>query len=220
MGQYKIENNMKNNLLIIGGKSTALEIYDVINSHLKEAYLDIVFVIGDNESMNDSYNFITDSELEDYVNKYKCCYIISFANHKLRVKFANLMNTYGIKPINIIHPSSIISSSANIGVGNYIAAGSIISYNAVINNHCMINFNATVGHDSYIKDHCIINPGARISGNVNIGERVLIGTNSIIFQGKNIGNDCLIDALTYIDRDIDDRMICSSRQLKIFKRVL
>jgi sugar O-acyltransferase (sialic acid O-acetyltransferase NeuD family) len=211
---------MKNNLLIIGSKSTALEIYDVVISHLKDTFLDVVFVIGDNENMSDYYKSIKDSELENYVAKHQCCYIISFANHKLRVKFANLLNGYGISPINIIHPSSIISISANIGLGNYIAAGAIISYNSIIMNHSMINFNATVGHDTCIKDHCVINPGARISGNVNIGERVLIGTNSIVFQGKNIGDDCLIDALTYIDRDIENNMICSSKQLKIFKKVV
>ena len=156
---------MKKDLLIIGSKSTALEIYDVVISHLKDTYLEVVFVIGDNESMSDSYKSIKDSELENYVSKHKCCYIISFANHKLRVKFVNILNSYGISPINIIHPSAIISSTASIGLGNYLAAGSIISYNSIITNHSMINFNATVGHDTCIKDHCIINPGARISGN-------------------------------------------------------
>jgi sugar O-acyltransferase (sialic acid O-acetyltransferase NeuD family) len=211
---------MKNTLLIIGSKSTALEIHDVVVCHFNDNFLNVVFVIGDNENMTDSYKYIKDSELENYVAENECCYIISFANHELRVKFANLLNSYSISPINIIHPSSIISSSASIGLGNYIAAGSIISCNSIIMNHIMINFNTTVGHDSCIKDHCVINPGARISGNVKIGERVLIGTNSIIFQGKNIGDDCLIDALTYIDRDIENSMICSSKQLKIFKRVV
>jgi acetyltransferase EpsM len=211
---------MNNNLLIIGGKSTALEIFDVIDTKYKNEFNDVVFVIGDNEKMQESYNYIKDSDLEDYVTKHQCSYIISFANHKLRVKFVNLLNSYGIFPVNIIHPTAIISKSADIGLGNYIAAGSIISYKAKISNHCMINFNSTVGHDSLINDHCIINPGARISGNVNIGHRVLIGTNSIIFQGKSIGDDCLIDALTYIDRDIEDNMICSSKQLKVFKRVI
>lgn len=211
---------MKKELLIIGGKSTALEIYDVVFNYFKDMYSKIVFVIGDNESMHDSFEYIKDSELEQYISNHNCCYIISFANHKLRVKFAYLFNNYGISPINVIHPSAIISKSANIGLGNYIAAGSIISFNTTINNHNIINFSCTIGHDVVINDHCIINPGARISGNVEIGSRVLVGTNSMIFQGVKIGNDCLIDALTYVDRNIEDNMICSSKQLKVFKRVI
>lgn len=211
---------MEYNLLIIGGKSTALEIYDVVFNFFNENYLKVVFVIGDTETMDASYNFIKHSELEDFIKNNQCCFIISFANQKLRVKYLNLMRSNSINAVNIIHPSSIISSSAKIGVGNYIAAGSIISFNAKINNHCLINYNSTIGHDSLIQDNCIINPGARIGGNVKIGERVLIGANSFIFQGKNIGNDCLIDALTYIDRDIENNMICSSKQLKVFKRVV
>ena len=69
-------------------------------------------------------------------------------------------------------------------------------------------------------NHVIINPGARVSGNVTIGSRVLIGSNSFISQGKHIGNDTLIDALTYIDRDIEKNRVCTSKKIKILKRVV
>ncbi len=212
---------MEKELLIIGSKSTALEIYDVVINHIQNEYSKIVFVIGDKETMCNSFSYIKDSDITKYVeNNNKYYYIISFANHNLRVKFENLLNSYGMTPINVIHPSAIISKSATIGLGNYIAANCVISYNAKIKNHNVINFNSTIGHDTIINNHCTINPGARISGNVEIGERVLIGSNSVIFQGVKIGSDCLIDALTYIDRNIESKMICSSKKLEIFKRVI
>lgn len=215
-----MDKNYKKKLLIIGGKSTALEIYEVVLTCFENLYSEIIFVIGNNESVNDDFKYIKDFELEDYLSRNSCNYIISFANHSLRTKFEEIFNKFKINPVNVIHPSAIISSNSNIGKGNYIAAGSIISFNATVNNHNIINYNTTIGHDAYVGNHCIINPGARISGNVIIGDRVLIGTNSIIFQGLKVGNDCLIDALTYIDRDIDNNMICSSKQVKIFKRVI
>ncbi len=211
---------MKKTILIIGGKSTALEIFDVIETHFKNDFKSIVFVIGDQETMASHYCFIKDSELDSYVKNNDCCYIVAFTNQTLRQHFVKLMEQLEVSPINVIHPSAIISQYASIGIGNYIAAGAIVSSNAKINNFNIINFNSTIGHDSELKNHVMVNPGAKISGNVKIGERVLIGANAFVFQGKSVGDDCLIDAMTYVDKDLENNMICSSKQLKVFKRIV
>lgn len=208
-------------LLIAGGKSTSIEIREVVQQFYKDIY-DIVYnIIGDNEEISDSFNTIKDKDLELKVNSSssEIFYIIGFSNPLLRVKFINIFESLRCKAINIIHPSACISTSAIIGVGNYIAANSVISSNAKIENHNIINYNVTIGHDASIESNCIFNPGSRVSGNVTLGSRILLGANSFIFQGKAIGNDVLIDALTYIDRDIHENSICSSKQVKVFKRV-
>jgi len=210
---------MGKNLLIFGGKSTAIEIAEVVKDFYLKEIDKVIFVIGDNEIKNNE-NQIFDSEIHKYFSQKKCNYIISFSSHSLRVKIENLMNEHKISPVNIIHPNAIISKTATLGGGNYIAGNTVVSANATIGNHNILNFNATIGHDTQIENHVIINSGARISGNVMVGSRVLIGANSFIFQGKKIGDDTLIDAMTYIDRDIDKKMICSSKQLNVFKRVI
>lgn len=210
---------MSKTLLIFGGKSTALEIAEVANEFYKNEFSFIKFVVGDEEQKNNDKQLF-DSEVISYTKSRNCNFIISFSNHKLRIKIENWMNDLKVNAVNIIHPNAIISRSAKIGYGNYIAANVVISSNSIIGNYNIINFNTTIGHDAVLDNHIIINPGARISGNVNIGSRTLIGANSFIFQGKIIGDDTLIDALTYIDRDIDKKMICSSKQVNIFKRVI
>ncbi len=211
---------MSKELLIIGGSSTALEINEAVQMGAKDAYSAITFVIGDNEAADASLKTITDSEVSEYVKGKDAAYIISLTNHKLRLKLVEALEKEGLKPVNVIHPMAMISPSAKMGVGNYIAAGAKVSVNATVANHCIINFDTTVGHDAILEDHVMINPGVRVSGHVHIGARVLIGTNSAIYQGKKIGADVMIDAMTYINRDIESNMICSSaRQLKVFKRV-
>lgn len=210
---------MKKALLIIGGQSTAIEIYEVASNFYSEEFPNIYFVIGNNESKTNC-NQIYDSEIDEYLNRFFCKYIISFSNHTLRNSFEKLMYDKGIESVNIFHPSAIISKSANIGIGNYIAANAVVSCNSKIENHNIINFNTTIGHDSSLKNHIIINPGARISGNVIIESNVLIGANSFVYQGKKIGTNSFVDAMTYVDRDIESKMICSSRQNKILKRVI
>ena len=208
-------------LLIIGGRSTALEIYEAVQLGYKNVYSDIILVIGDNEEVDAGIKTITDSEVRGYVKGKDVSYIVSLTNHKLRLRLIENMEAEGLKPVNVIHPMAMVSPTAKMGVGIYMAAGAKISVNATVSNHCIINFDTTIGHDAVLKEHVVINPGVRVSGHVNIGARVLIGTNSAIFQGKTIGDDVIIDAMTYVKQDIQSNMICSScSQLKKYNRVI
>lgn len=218
-----MDTETRETLLIVGGKSTAIEIYELVIAHFSHTFNEVVFLVGDEEEQPifNSANAIRDSELIDFIADKSCRYILSIAHHGLRIRFERQMEKLSVPPVNVIHPTALISPSATLGTGNYLAAGSIVSSHATVGNHCMLNFNVSIGHDARLGDHVVVNPGARISGNVHCGSRVLIGTNSIVFQGKSIGDDCIIDALTYVDRDIEPKKICSSKQeLKVFRRVV
>jgi len=209
---------MKETLLIFGGKSTALEIREVVIKYYPNIYKNVLLVTPDNEFINE-FAYIRTKDLPKFIGTNKCRYIIGFSDHDGRIKIQQEMLRSKIQPVNVIHPTSVISESSIIGLGNYIAAGSIISTNAKICDNCIINYHVSIGHDSIINDNSIILPGSRISGNVTLGQRVLIGANSFIFQGISIGNDCIIDSMTQVIKDIEDSCICSSRTFKKYKRV-
>ena len=206
-------------LLIIGGSSTAIEIRECADLFYHDKFDNIYNVIRDTESSSLS-NVIHDCDIDNFIVENDIAFIIGFTNQKLRSLFNDKLSQ--CTPVNIVHPTAVVSPSANIGVGTYVGATAVISSNAVIGNGCIINIGASIGHDAIIGDNCIINPGARISGNCSVGSRSLIGANAFIFQGKSIGADCAIDALTYIDRDIDEKKLCTGNAgaLKIFKNIL
>ncbi len=210
---------MQNKLLVFGGLSTAIEIFEVVEKYFVNNFDEIFFVIADTDEKTTS-NQIHDSEVSGLVNSH-FKYIISFSNHQLRLKIEKLMNSLRVLSVNIIHPKAEISPTAKIGSGNYIAANSVVSSNVKIGDNNLINFNVVIGHDSVIEDHVIINPGVSLGGNCHISKRVLIGANSFIFQGKKIGEDSIVDAMTYVERDIESGVICTNRDydnLKILKR--
>ncbi len=90
----------------------------------------------------------------------------------------------------------------------------------MLEDHVIVNLNATIGHHALVQKHSIVLPGARVSGHVKIGEGVLLGANSFVYQGVAVGSHTMVDALTYIRNDVLPNMICSSRDTKIYKRVL
>ena len=211
---------MKEILLIFGGSSTALEVREVAAENYPQ-FEDIWHIIGNTEEKK-AGRFYTEKELPGLIRgePRRFRYIITMSHSKIRESCEALCRELQIRPISIIHPRAFISKTAAIGQGTYIAANVSVSSHARIASHVSINFNVTVGHDAVIHQHTIVNPGARISGNVEIGRRVLVGSNSFVFQGKKIGSDTFIDAMTYVDRDVESGMICSSKSLRVFRRVV
>lgn len=206
-------------LLIIGGSSTAIEIRECADLFYHDKFEHIYNVIGDTETLS-LPNVIHDYDIEKFIADNDIAFIIGFTNQKLRRLFNDKLSQ--CTPVSIVHPTAVVSPSANIGEGTYVGATAVVSSNAVVGNGCIVNIGASIGHDAIIGDNCIINPGARISGNCSVGSRTLIGANVFVFQGKSIGVDCAIDALTYIDRDIDEKKLCTGNagDLKIFKNIL
>lgn len=203
-------------LLVIGGSSTALEIRECAGIFYKDHFDAIYNMIGDNEESSLT-NILHDSELDSFIASHDVAYIIGFTKQKLRKLFNEKL--VACQSVSIIHPTAFISPSAKIGEGSYVGATAVVSSNAIVGKRCIVNIGVSIGHDALVGDDCIFNPGARISGNCHIGARTLFGANSFLFQGRRVGEDCVIDALSYIDRDIEDKQLCTSNVvgMKVYK---
>lgn len=212
---------MKKILFIVGGKSTGIEIREVINEFFLTNF-DLVFnVIGIDEEPC-AYSYITDTDLQSYFERkdVELYYIISMSNHSVRKNFIKKFKRKNATPYNVIHPKSIVSSSASIGNGLYLAAGAVISSFAKVNDHCLINYGVLIGHDVIVESNCVLNPGCKVSGGATVGENTLIGSNSFVKQGVNIGKNVLIDAMCYMEKDTkSEKMFKSKIELKEFKNI-
>jgi len=211
---------MSRPLVVFGGKSTALEIAEVVRRFMVDEYSQVLLAVPDDEDADGSSRLHL-PELRARVARSTepAGYIISMWDQGVRREWLQLADDLQLVPGSVVHPSAYVSDTATIGRGVYLAANSVVSAGATIADHVIVNYSVTVGHDSVVGSHSFLNPGARLSGHVTVGQRVLIGSNAFVFQGVSIGHDCLIDAMTYIDRNIEPRMICSSKQLQVHKRV-
>ncbi|MFW5879509.1 MAG: acetyltransferase [bacterium] len=205
---------MKKGLLIFGAKSTAIEIKET--AQLDYVFDKIFFVDKDGETTDDF--IINERQLNNLNSSIYWSFIVAISNDSIRERIIKTAEKYNFIATSIISKQAYISKSAKIGSGIYIAPNVSVSSNVVINDHCIINYNSTVGHDSTINENVIINPGARISGNCKIEENVLIGANSFIYQGMKVEKNTKIDAMTHIYKDIEADMICTSRNIKVFKQ--
>lgn len=203
-------------LFVFGGHSTAIEIAEAA-ACLPRRFTEVAFVVPEEEGPNGSTR-ISIEVLGDSDGIDGGYFILSMTDTTVRAKCLSIAESVGLRPASVVHPAAWISPSTVMGQGIYVAAGAAVSAHAQVDDHVMINFHALIGHDASVGQHTAINPGARVGGRCRIGQRVLIGANSFIFQGKSVGDDSVVDAMTYVDRDIDSGMICTSKSLRVVKR--
>ena len=57
-----------------------------------------------------------------------------------------------VVPVNAIHPSAIIATSATFGYGNLMNASVSLSADTTLGSHCILHTRATIEHGTVIKD--------------------------------------------------------------------
>ncbi|MGE6630121.1 acetyltransferase [Bacillus sp. NPDC077027] len=94
----------------------------------------------------------------------------------------------------LIHPSAIVSQSAQIGVGTVIMAQAVVNASAKVGDHVIINTGAVVEHDCAIESYVHVSPKAVLTGNVSTLEGAHVGAGAVVIPGKTIGRWSTIGA--------------------------
>ncbi len=102
----------------------------------------------------------------------------------------------------VIHPSCVVSESAQIGPGSAILSHCSIGHNVTIGTHVVMLQNTVVGHDSEIGDLTILAAGVSLSGKVTIGTQCYIGVAVAMKDGVSVEPETLIGAGSVVVSDI------------------
>ena len=129
-------------------------------------------------------------------------YILGVGDNNLRYNIAKLILSK-LKIIeSVIDPNSVISKTAQIGVGVFVSKGVLVNAFSKIGDFAILNTGCIIEHECEISVAAHIAPGAVIAGNVKIGKRTFIGANSVIKQGIEIGDDVIIGAGSVIIENV------------------
>jgi sugar O-acyltransferase (sialic acid O-acetyltransferase NeuD family) len=132
----------------------------------------------------------------------RLAFILGIGDNNLRYKVAQLLLSKSQIIESVIDLNSIISKSANIGVGVFASKGVLVNAFSKIGDFTILNTGCIIEHECEISTSVHIGPGAVLAGNVKIGKRSFIGANSVIKQGVEIGDDVIIGAGSVIINNI------------------
>lgn len=196
-------------IIIVGSGGHAAELRDYINHNNNARPADYIQVIGfidDNEETYKHYGFAEPflGSIKDHKVNTDVKYLMGIANLEYRQKIIEKLQSQGAEFMGLIHPTAIISPSAEIHPTTVISHNASVGAKAKIGKYNMLNSRCTIGHDSLMGDFNFISPQAAISGNTKIGNGNLIGTNACTIPGMTIGNNNKIAAGMVIYKSVGD----------------
>lgn len=185
-----------NRLIIIGAGGHGKVIADVA---IKCGYRNIKFL--DDNIVGNCFGFPIIGKIKDLenYNDGSTNFIIAIGNNKIRKIIAQ---KYKIDWCNLVHPTAVISTNVQLGVGTVIMANAVVNADAKIGNHCIINSSAVVEHDNTIGDFVHISPNVSIAGNVKIGELTHIGIGATLKNNIIIEKNIIIGAGAVVTKNI------------------
>ena len=142
--------------------------------------------------------------------------IISIGNNRIRKMIAERLETRFEKAV---HPSAIMSPSANVGDGTVVMQGAIVQACAEIGKHCIVNTGASVDHECVLEDYVHVSPHSTLCGNVHVGEGSWIGAGTTVIPGVKIGKWSVIGAGSVVVRDIPDGVVAYGNPCRIVRHL-
>jgi len=118
----------------------------------------------------------------------------------------------------LIHPRSIVSPLATVGIGSVIAPGAVVSPHSIVSEHVLINYNSTVGHDAIIGSLAVVSPNASIGGWVRIGEGTYIGSGAQIREKLDIGHNVVVGMGAVVTKDVPDTHVAIGNPAKLYTK--
>ena len=194
-------------ILIYGSGNGANTVYDIFKMKNQN---DVVCFIDDNKSHPASLSdlpVLHSSNLKKLYKKGLRLIALGMSGGKVRVRLKNKLIKMGFEVINVIHPSSFISYSVKLGIGNFIKAGAIIETNSTIGDCCIIDNNVTIPHDNVIGDGVHIAPGVAMGSSIIIGNSAIIGIGASLSTGIEVGKNCIISVGTSVTESIPNNSI-------------
>lgn len=205
---------MKEKVVIIGGKGTAVVIAEQIyDAHVRFnrdievlgfAFDDPAFRDGINGwpvlcGTRDAYDMFKEEENVKFVFALYRSDVL-----KERVALRESLNIPMERFLSFVHPTAYIAKSAQLGYGNIILANCAINNNVIMGNFNTMNTNSLIGHDTYIGNNNFIAAHTCIGSGLKIGNGNFTGLNCSIKNFVEIGDYNLIGMASNVVKDLTD----------------
>jgi sugar O-acyltransferase (sialic acid O-acetyltransferase NeuD family) len=193
---------MKNKLIIIGASGHGKVVADIaikMNKWQSIAFLD------DDESIKTSMGLEVIGKTADaFTYKEEADFFVAIGSNTTREKVQEKFIEQGLSVISLIHPSAVIGTDVEIGIGSVVMAGIVINSSTRIGKGCIINTNSSLDHDNVIEDYVHISPGASLAGTVKVGKGSWLGIGSVVSNNVNICSSCKLGAGAVVVKDITE----------------
>ena len=130
-------------------------------------------------------------------------YICAIASPSFRERLIKIASDFLQYFPSLIHPTSIVSETTQMGFGNVISPFCVVGPNVSLGNLNAMTSYSFLSHDCRVGS-CNFFSTAGLAGNSIVGDANFFGIRSTILPGVKIGNNNIIQAGMHIDKDVGD----------------
>lgn len=205
---------MKEKVVIIGGKGTAVVIAEQIYDAHERFGMDIE-VLGfafDDPAYKDGINGWpvlcgTREAYEKFKDDESVKFVFALYRSDLlkeRIALRDSLNIPMERFLSFRHPSAYVAKSALLGGANIILANCAINNNVVMGNFNTMNTNSLIGHDTVIGNNNFIAAHTVIGSGLKIGNGNFTGLNCSIKNFVEMGDYNLIGMASNVVKNVSD----------------
>jgi sugar O-acyltransferase (sialic acid O-acetyltransferase NeuD family) len=131
-------------------------------------------------------------------------FFVAIGNNATREKIQLKLVNEGLNLVSLVHPSAVIGTDVEIGIGTAVMAGVVINSSSRVGKGCIINTSSSLDHDNIIGDYVHISPGASLAGTVRVEKGTWLGIGSVVSNNVNICSGCKLGAGAVVVKDITE----------------
>lgn len=134
------------------------------------------------------------SDPEGYEPQPGDALLLAIGIPETRRRVAEALLARGAEFLTLVHPTAIVSPTAEIGTGSIVCPGAIVSDAATLGRCVLVNYHASLAHDSSADDYAVLSPYATLAGSAAIGEDVFLGLHASVGPGVTVGSRSKVTA--------------------------
>ena len=132
-----------------------------------------------------------------------------------RLEMHDYLSSFGLKPLQCVHPTSFIAKNATIGEGCHILARSAICARSKLGRSVILNTLADIDHECTIDDGAHVSANVIVAGGCTIGSNAFVGIGAAILPRLTIGKNAIIGAGSVITKDVPDNAVAYGNPAKV-----
>jgi sugar O-acyltransferase (sialic acid O-acetyltransferase NeuD family) len=209
------------NLVLIGGGNQAHYTIDIIEKENKFKIIGIIDSIHDIGEERFGYKIIGRQEnIIHLIQQYNIeVGVISVGDNWSRyLCYSEIINQVpDFKFVNAIHPSVVLGSHVQLGVGIVAMAGVILNPRSTIGNFTFFATGAQIEHDCVIGDFASVSAGSVTGGFVKIGKFSAITLGVVVLDRLEIGENTVIGSGSLVFKSLPDNVLAYGNPAKVIR---
>jgi sugar O-acyltransferase (sialic acid O-acetyltransferase NeuD family) len=128
--------------------------------------------------------------------------MVCIGSNRMRARSFEFGLKMGLQAATLIHPSAVISASAQIGAGTVVMPRVVVNAGARIGKNCILNTGAIVEHDCQVGNHVHLGQGCILGGASRVDAYSFIGTAGVVLPEAHVEQGATIGAGAVVLRHI------------------